>query len=96
MNNYELVKQYAGGIGGPKKDSFEITYLVNGVKYKFEVLYGLIIVANLDDKLLEILNNNNYPIRDEENKNIPGSFYFFRFDTSDDIFSIFDKYFEAK
>ena len=96
LNGYSMIKQYVDGLGGPAKDVFELTYFVDGISYKFRIIYGVIVVGDLDSKLLEILNNNNYPIRDENYKDIYGSSYIFRFDTTESIYSIFDECFEVK
>ena len=96
LNDYSMIKQYVCGMGGPYKEAFELTYLVDGISYKFVIRYGVIVIGGFDSKLLEILNSNNYPIQDETAKDIPGSSYIFRFDTTEDFYSIFDEYFEVK
>ena len=93
LMNYRLVKYYLQGSGFTYGDIITISYSVNNNNYSVEIANGEFWVSEVKDNgLLTALENSEHTIENEEDKDMDGIFYNYRFQGYDD--SILDEYFK--
>ena len=69
--------------------TFSVSYLVDGIEYKFILLRGgYILTNNFDTELLSLFNSNNYPMTGSN-----GELCYFKYITDINFDSIFERYF---
>jgi len=90
LNNYNLKKMCLGATGFAGNDlTFSVSYLVDGIEYKFILLRGgYILTNNFDTELLSLFNSNNYPMTGSN-----GELCYFKYITDINFDSIFERYF---
>jgi len=92
FKNSKLSKIWSLGRGGQTRDHLVIVYKIDNVEYDFKIYNGNIVVDGLDSEFKNILDKNKYDEKDNEYKNMEGSFYYYNINDYNEV--IFDKYFK--
>ena len=90
IKNLELEKTYALSLGSMDKDHLTVSYTVDNISYTFEIYHGSIFVDKADKGLIEILENDDYPVFNENIRNTAGVYEFYHIiEFSNDFYDVY-------